>query len=175
MRAHHEHGHLGTGAPQVGQRGQPVPLGHVQVEDDEVGTVPDGHLEALFTVAAKLIEEASELAEEIGDRFSVAVTSVQRGRIDEDLGRHEEAIARFDGAIEIFRELGARWEMADAIAERGICHRDLGRLDEGERDLRKAMRISEELGEQQIAGWTGRALDRLAQLRAEGAGERVGG
>jgi class 3 adenylate cyclase/tetratricopeptide (TPR) repeat protein len=124
--------------------------------------------------AARLIEEASELASEMGDRFSVAVTTVQRGRIDEDLGRHEEAVPRFDGAIEIFRELGARWEMADAIAERGICYRDLGRLDDGERDLRTAIRISEELGEQQIAGWTGRALDRLTQLRAEGAGERIG-
>jgi tetratricopeptide (TPR) repeat protein len=125
--------------------------------------------------AARLIEEASELAGEMGDRFSVAVTTVQRGRIDEDFGRHEEAIPRFDEAIEIFKELGARWEMADAIAERGICFRDLGRLDEGERDLRKAIQISQELGEQQIAGWTGRALDRLAQLRAESAGEPVGG
>jgi class 3 adenylate cyclase/tetratricopeptide (TPR) repeat protein len=135
-----------------------------------IGESQQGHHDA----AARLIEEASELAGEMGDRFSLAVTSVQRGRIDEDLGRLEEAIPRFDAAIEIFKELGARWEMADAIAERGICHRDLGRLDDGERDLRKAMRISQELGEQQIAGWTGRALDRLAQLRAEGAGERVG-
>jgi tetratricopeptide (TPR) repeat protein len=105
----------------------------------------------------------------------VAVTTVQRARIDEDLGRHEEAIPRFDKAIEIFEELGARWELADAIAERGICFRDLGRLDEGERDLRTAIRISQELGEQQIAGWTGRALDRLTQLRAESADESVGG
>ena len=125
--------------------------------------------------ASRLIEEASELAEEMGDRFSVAVTTVQRGRLDEDLGRYEEAIPRFDRAIQIFDELSARWEMADALAERGICYRDLGRFDEGEEDLRHAIRISRELGEQQIAGWTGRALDRLAQLRAEGAGERVTG
>jgi tetratricopeptide (TPR) repeat protein len=125
--------------------------------------------------AARLVEEASELAAEMGDRFSVAVTMVQHGRIDEDLGRAEEAIPRFGRAIEIFEELGARWEMADAIAERGISYRDLGRLDEGERDLRTAIRISQELGEQQIAGWTGRALDRLTQLRAENAGESVGG
>jgi tetratricopeptide (TPR) repeat protein len=125
--------------------------------------------------AAKLIEEAAHLAADMGDRFSVAVTLVQRGRIDEDLGRNEDAIPRFDRAIEIFKELGARWEMADALAERGISYRDLGRLDEGEHDLRTAIRISQELGEQQLAGWTGRALDRLAQLRAEGAGERVAG
>jgi tetratricopeptide (TPR) repeat protein len=100
---------------------------------------------------------------------------VQRGRLDEDLGRHAEAIPRFDRAIEIFKELGARWEMADALAERGICYRDLGHLDEGEEDLKSALRISGELGEQQIAGWSGRALDRLAQIRAEGAEERVSG
>jgi class 3 adenylate cyclase/tetratricopeptide (TPR) repeat protein len=125
--------------------------------------------------AAALIEQARELADEMGDRFSVAVTMVQRGRLDEDLGNLEEAIPRFDRAIEIFKELGARWEVADALAERGICYRDLGRLDEGEEDLRSAIRISGELGEQQIAGWGGRALDRLAQIRAEGADERVTG
>ena len=122
-----------------------------------------------------MIEQARELADEMGDRFSVAVTVVQRGRLDEDRGNLEEAISQFDRAIEIFRELGARWEMADALAERGICHRDLGRLDEGEEDLRSAIRISSELGEQQIAGWGGRALDRLAQIRLEGADERVTG
>jgi tetratricopeptide (TPR) repeat protein len=125
--------------------------------------------------AAQLIDQARELADEMGDRFSVAVTMVQRGRLDEDLGNHAEAIPRFDRAIEIFKELGARWEMADALAERGICYRDLGRLDEGEEDLKSAIRISGELGEQQIAGWSGRALDRLAQIRAEGAEERVTG
>jgi class 3 adenylate cyclase/tetratricopeptide (TPR) repeat protein len=52
--------------------------------------------------AARLIDEARELADEMGDRFSVAVTMVQRGRLDEDLGRHAEAIPRFDRAIEIF-------------------------------------------------------------------------
>ena len=111
----------------------------------------------------------------MGDRFSVAVTMVQRGRLDEDFGNHGEAISRFDRAIEIFKELGARWELADALAERGICYRDLGRLDEGEEDLKSALRISGELGEQQIAGWSGRALDRLAQLRSESADERVTG
>ena len=125
--------------------------------------------------AARLIEQARELADEMGDRFSVAVTMVQRGRLDEDLGNHEEAISRFDEAIEIFKELGARWEMADALAERGISYRDLGRLDEGEEDLKSAIRISTELGEQQIAGWGGRALDRLAQIRAENAHEQVTG
>jgi class 3 adenylate cyclase/tetratricopeptide (TPR) repeat protein len=125
--------------------------------------------------SARLVEQAAELADEMGDRFSVAVTMVQRARLDEDLGNLEEAISRFDDAIEIFNELGARWEMADALAERGICYRDLGRLDEGEEDLRHAIRISTELGEQQIAGWGNRALDRLTQLRAEGAGDRVGG
>ena len=43
------------------------------------------------------------------------------------------------------------------------------------RDLKSALRISSELGEQQIAGWSGRALDRLAQIRAESAEERVSG
>ena len=91
------------------------------------------------------------------------------------LGELRGGDPRFDRAIEIFKELGARWEVADALAERGISYRDLGRLDEGEEDLRNALRISGQLGEQQIAGWSGRALDRLAQIRAESADERITG
>ena len=110
----------------------------------------------------------------MGDQFSVAVTTVQRGRLDEDLGKHEEAIAHFDAAIEIFQELGRGGRWPTRSPSEG-CYRDLGQLDRGEEDLRHAIRISTELGEQQIAGWGNRALDRLTQLRAEGAGDRVSG
>ncbi|MGA8923270.1 MAG: AAA family ATPase, partial [Candidatus Dormiibacterota bacterium] len=72
-------------------------------------------------VALKLIDEASALAEEIGDQFSVANTSVQKGRVISDLGRHEEALPWFDRGAAIFTELGARWELADATAARGIA------------------------------------------------------
>ena len=117
--------------------------------------------------ALKLIDEASALAEETGDQFSVANTSVQRGRVLDDLGRHEEALPWFDRGIAIFTELGARWEMADARAARGIAKRELGQLDEAEEDLRYAIRIAEELGDRQLPGWTWRALARVAELRGD--------
>ena len=119
--------------------------------------------------ALALSDEASALAEEIGDQFSIAVTAVQRGRVIEDLGRLEEALRSVDRGIAIFEELGARWEFADAIAERGITKRELGRLNEAEEDLRKAIRISEELGERQLASWTWRALARVSELRGDHA------
>ncbi len=117
--------------------------------------------------ALSLIDLASALAEEIGDQFSVANTSVQKGRVLDDLGRGEEALPWFDRGIAIFSELGARWELADARAARGIAKRDLGRLDQAEEDLRYAIRIAEELGDRQLPGWTWRALAKVAELRGD--------
>ena len=122
-----------------------------------------------FDEALRLIDEASALAEETGDQFSVAVTAVQKGRVLEDLGRFEESLPWLDRGIAIFTELGARWELADARAERGITKRELGRLDEAEEDLKFAIRASEELGERQLAGWTWRAYARVAELRGDHA------
>jgi class 3 adenylate cyclase/tetratricopeptide (TPR) repeat protein len=119
--------------------------------------------------ALALIDEASALAEETGDQFSVANTSVQKGRVLDDLGRREEALPWFDRGVAIFSELGARWELADARAARGIAKRELGRLDEAEEDLRYAIRVAEELGDRQLPGWTWRALAKVAELRGDAA------
>ena len=120
-------------------------------------------------VALDLIEDAAVLADDAGDQFSVAVVTVQRARVIEDLGRMDEALAAIEPAISIFEELGARWELADALAERGILKREVGRLDEAEDDLRVAIRISEDLGERQLAGWTWTALARVAERRGDEA------
>jgi len=119
--------------------------------------------------ALELSDEAFALAEEIGDQFSIAMTTVQRGRILDDQGKFEESLPCFDRAIAVFEDLGARWELGDATAERGIAKRELGRLDEAEEDLRKAIRISEVLGERQLASWTWRALAKISEQRGDTA------
>jgi class 3 adenylate cyclase/tetratricopeptide (TPR) repeat protein len=119
--------------------------------------------------ALEVSDEALALAEEIGDQFSVAIATVQRSRVLDDLGRQPEALPGLDRAIAIFEELGARWELADARAERGIVYRELGRLDEAEEDLRAAIRISEELGERQMGEWTWRAFALVAEKRGDDA------
>jgi tetratricopeptide (TPR) repeat protein len=119
--------------------------------------------------ALRLADRAKSLAEETGDRFSVAVATVQKGRVFEDLGRLEESLPCFEFGVATFEDLDARWEFADAIAERGIVKRELGRLDEAEADLRHAIRISDELGERQLAAWTRRALARVSELRGDDA------
>jgi len=119
--------------------------------------------------ALALIVEAQELADRIGDQFSVAVTTTQRARVDADAGRFETAIQLLDAAIATFGDLGARWELADATAERGITKRDMGLLDEAEEDLQHAIRLSEELGERQLASWTWRALARVSEKRGDQA------
>jgi tetratricopeptide (TPR) repeat protein len=122
-----------------------------------------------FEGALRLVEEARALAEEAGDQFSIATTSVQTGRVLDDLGRQEEALPWFDRGIAIFLELGARWEMADARAARGIAKRQLGLLDGAEEDLRFAIRIAEELGDRQLPGWTWRALALVSEQRGDQA------
>ena len=117
--------------------------------------------------ALRLIEDAVSLADDSGDLFSVAVVTVQRARVIEDLGRMDEALDAIEPGVAIFEELGARWELADALAERGVLRREVGRLDEAEEDLRSAIRISEELGERQLAGWTWTALARVAERRGD--------
>jgi tetratricopeptide (TPR) repeat protein len=124
---------------------------------------------AVHVEALRLSDEASELAEQIGDQFSIAMTTVQRARILEDMGRLEESVRCFDRAVATFEDLGAKWELGDATAERGIAKRELGRLDEAEEDLQKAIRISEELGERQLASWTWRALARVSERRGDRA------
>ena len=119
--------------------------------------------------ALKLIDEASALAEQAADQFSIANTSVQKGRVLDDLGRQEESLPWFDRGVASFSELGARWELADARAARGIAKGKLGRLDDAEEDLRHAIRIAEELGDRQLPGWTWRALARVAEQRGDRA------
>ncbi len=113
------------------------------------------------------IEEASALAEDTGDRFSVANTLVQKARVLDEFGRGGEALPCFDRGVAIFHELGARWEMADARAARGIAYRNLGRLDQAEDDLRFAIRTAEELGDRQLPPWTWRHLAKVAELRGD--------
>jgi len=125
--------------------------------------------DAALERALELSDQASALAEEIGDQFSIAMTTVQRARIFEDQEQYEEAIEGFERAIGVFEDLGARWELGDAYAERGICMRELGRYDEAEENLKKAIRISEELGERQLASWTWRALAEVSERRGDHA------
>jgi len=117
--------------------------------------------------ATEMIERAREVAIDMGDRFSLAVATVQEGRLHEERKDYELSLPYFDSGIEIFTELGARWELGDALAERGISQRELGRLDEAEQDLRQAIAISEELGERQLAGWTWRALAHVSERRGD--------
>ena len=119
--------------------------------------------------ALDLIDRACALAEELGDDFSVANTSVQKGRVLDDLGRPAEAVPWFDRGVVIFGELGARWEMADARAARGIAKRNAGNLDEAEADLLYAIKIAEEMGDRQLPPWTWRNLAQVAELRGDKA------
>jgi class 3 adenylate cyclase/tetratricopeptide (TPR) repeat protein len=115
--------------------------------------------------ALRLSDEATALADRLGDQFSIAITGVQRGRVLEQLGRFEDALPCIERGISIFDGFGARWELADATAERGDIRRELGDLDGAEEDLLKAVRITEELGDRQLGGWLWRSLAKVSERR----------
>ncbi|HEX6329863.1 MAG TPA: tetratricopeptide repeat protein [Actinomycetota bacterium] len=119
--------------------------------------------------ALRLSQEATDIAERSGDQFSIAITSVQRARVLEDLQRYEEALPCVERGVAIFEDLGARWELADATAELGEIRRALGQLDEAEDDISRAIHISEELGERALGAWMWRALARVAERRGDHA------
>jgi tetratricopeptide (TPR) repeat protein len=95
------------------------------------------------------------------------MTSVQRARILEQLGRFEDALPCLEAAVATFEDLGARWELADATAERGDARLGLGQLDAAEDDLTRALRISEELGELQLGSWMWRSLAKVSEQRGD--------
>ncbi len=122
------------------------------------------------TRRTSLIEEAQAVAEATDDQFSMAVATVQRG----PSVRRPRAVRGVDprtstppSRSSTTSARGGSWRTP--LAERGISNRELGRLDEAEEDLRQAVRISEELGERQLAGWTWRALARVAEKRGDQA------
>jgi tetratricopeptide (TPR) repeat protein len=117
--------------------------------------------------ALELIEEANAIAQDSGDQFNLAKVSVEKARVFDGLGRHEEALRLFDRGAETFTELGARWELADARIGRGIAKRGLGQLDEAEKDLQAALRIAEDLGDRLLPGRIWRSLARVADVRGD--------
>ena len=104
--------------------------------------------------ALTLIQEAQQLADRIGDQFSVAVTTTQRARVDADLGRFDDAIRQLDVSVGIFGDLGARWELADAMAEARDHEARDGSVGRSGGRSRPRDQSSEELGERQLASWT---------------------
>ncbi len=119
--------------------------------------------------AAILAKEALAVATDLGDEFSVAVASVQVGRVLRSLGQLREALPYMERGIEIFEERGARWELADALRERGVALRELGELDDAEHFLQASLRISEEMGERSLLPWTWSALAKVSLKRGDRA------
>ena len=120
--------------------------------------------------ALELSDEAYALAEEIGDQFSIAMTTVQRGRILDDQGKFEESLPCFDRAIAVVRgpgrAVGARRRdrrARDRQARARPPGRGRGGPPQGDPHLRGARRTP------------ARELDLARPRRGLGAAGRQGG
>ncbi len=115
--------------------------------------------------AADLHRRAVEVAESIGDLFSLATATTNLGSLLGQTGRHEAAIARHREAVAVFRSLGDRAGEADALNGLGLAACRTGDEDVVRAALVRALELATEVADpfQQA-----RAHHGLARLTADG-------
>jgi tetratricopeptide (TPR) repeat protein len=111
--------------------------------------------------ARKMIESASELAEQSGEGAIVAEATLALGDIHQKAGELDEAVATFDDAVDRFDRLGDRAGMAEALRQRGMTNIFRGANDLAEKSISEALELFTELGDRRGEAW---ALQNLAWI-----------
>ncbi|MGZ4726938.1 MAG: adenylate/guanylate cyclase domain-containing protein [Acidimicrobiales bacterium] len=107
------------------------------------------------------VDEAHELALELGDESGIARSLLVRGEVERDNGDLAMAIGTLADAVEHFRALGDDQGAADAIREIGMAQIFLGDNDDAEQSVRAALAASREAGDRRGEAW---ALQHLAWI-----------
>ena len=85
-----------------------------------------------------------------------------RGNAQNNLGRHEEAIADLDEAIRL------NPDFAMAYYNRGRANTSLNHMDKARRDFEAAIALAREAGDEALAGAAGHSLKELPGEQAPG-------
>jgi tetratricopeptide (TPR) repeat protein len=83
---------------------------------------------------------------EMGDRYGQAATSDSLGYAYHHLGRHEQAVERYQEALDLARVLGDRYHEAVVLDHLGDVHRDAGHPDAARGAWQGALDTLVELG-----------------------------
>jgi len=101
------------------------------------------------------LQRALRLANELGDRATVAQIETERGRISAIEGRYEAAEASFRRARRLAEDIGDTREAGWARAMLAVCHADRCEYAPAEEDLRAAL---------PALGWAPHAIGVLARV-----------
>src|SRR6266571_907962 len=101
------------------------------------------------------LQRALRLANELGDRATVAQIETERGRISAIEGRYEAAEASFRRARRLAEDIGDTREAGWARAMLAVCHADRCEYAAAEEDLRAAL---------PALGWAPHAMGVLARV-----------
>jgi predicted ATPase/DNA-binding SARP family transcriptional activator len=97
--------------------------------------------------AQRYEEQALALYHGLGDKWGIAQSLVELGRIDQYTGHFTSATDKLQAALTIQQEQGDRREQSKASSILGHVYNALGHLDEAERLHREALRLSTHLGD----------------------------
>ncbi|MET8154932.1 tetratricopeptide repeat protein [Sphaerisporangium sp. NPDC005289] len=98
--------------------------------------------------ALRHYEQAASLAIETAPKDRATLAHNMAGAL-RHLGRHFEALDRYQDALRVYRELGDRRSVAQTLNSIGSCHTSLGQVEQALTHHRTALRISTELLERQ--------------------------
>ncbi|CAN5560409.1 hypothetical protein BH10ACT1_BH10ACT1_04720 [soil metagenome] len=112
-----------------------------------------------LTTARADVDQACSLADHGDDPLVVADALVIRGRIEQQEGDVDSAVASLTHAIDQYQELGAHAGRAEALRQRAMVEIFGGRLPEAEASAHAALAAFEAVGDRVGQGW---AMQNLA-------------
>jgi DNA-binding SARP family transcriptional activator/tetratricopeptide (TPR) repeat protein len=104
-------------------------------------------LRGYWSAAAEVNQLALVKARECGDRAGQALAGNDLGTALAQLGRHSEALDRFEEAQTIFHELGDVCGLAQSLNSIGVLNELLGRYGEALAYYQRSLAINERLGD----------------------------
>ena len=95
--------------------------------------------------AARYLERALGIFEEIGDAHGRALAVATLGFVDRVKGRHDQALDRFEQSLAVFREVGDRVSEVDALTNIARIRQEEGKFEQAAELLDQALAICRSL------------------------------
>jgi predicted ATPase/transcriptional regulator with XRE-family HTH domain len=98
-----------------------------------------------YPEARAALEESISINESVGDRWGLGTAYRGLALVEQEQGRHEEAIEAFQKSRSILNDLGARWDEARVLGDMGRSIVALGKITDAENTWRMSIQIASEV------------------------------
>jgi len=98
-----------------------------------------------YPEARAALEESISINESVGDRWGLGTAYRGLALIEQEQGRHDEAIEAFQKSRSILNDLGAPWDEARVLGDMGRSIFALGKIIDAENTWRKSIQIASEV------------------------------